>query len=203
MGERCEIEFLEIVMSNSENISLWKKKAEIDYIPLFMSLWLSLNAWMRDRFNVDKDREILNLLKSSDGQLKDRFSELIHQSNAESLRFKGNFSELCRALDNADIRYTKEQWKNKKVSFENCIIDWANGSPQFTSILKTKHQQSKIQIDDGLWVEDDNAHIFAAYIEILYQVRCALFHGDLPPKPENERVVKALYLTLSMVMEKV
>ena len=36
-------------MSSSKNISLWKKKAEIDYIPIFMSLWLSLNAWMRDR----------------------------------------------------------------------------------------------------------------------------------------------------------
>lgn len=190
-------------MSNSENISLWKKKAEIDYIPLFMSLWLSLNAWMRDRFNVTNDRDSLNLLKSSDSSLKDRFSELIHQGNAQSLRFKGNFAELCRALDSADIRYTKEKWKQEKVSFENCIIDWADGSPEFTSILKTERQRSKIKIDDGLWVEDDNARLFAAYIEILYQVRCALFHGNLPPKLENERVIRTLYLTLSMIMEKV
>ena len=190
-------------MSTAENISLWKKKAEIDYIPLFMSLWLSFNAWAKDRFRAVRDREFINLCKSGEHPLSSKFSGLMHADDASGNRFRGNLAELHRALENADIRYTNKQWNNKKVSFSNCIIDWANGSPEFVSILKSKHQQSKIRIDEGLWVENDNNRLFAAYIEILYQVRCALFHGNLPPISENERVIRGLYLTLLMIMEQV
>ena len=66
-------------MSSSENISLWKKKAKIDYIPIFMSLWLSLNAWMRDRIREKTDRKIVNYLKSNGLDLKDKFAEFMHQ----------------------------------------------------------------------------------------------------------------------------
>ncbi len=191
-------------MSSSENISLWKKKAEIDYIPLFMSLWLSLNAWMKDRFDATKDRELLDLLKSSESKLKDKFLKLITGSGAEANTFKGYFTECYRALENANLQYHKlpsslQKEKNQKICFSNCITNWDNGKPKLTSIMKTKKQHDKVQIDSDLWVNKDT--VYDAYIECLYQVRCLLFHGHLPPKQENERVVKAFYLTLFMIME--
>ena len=189
-------------MSASENISLWKKKSEIDYIALFMSLWLSLNAWMRDRIPENKNRERIELFKRGDNSLKDEFARLMHQDSAIAKTFRGYFSELYKALDAADIYYPRGLACNK-VSFECCAIDWKDGAPIFESILKKERQHNKIEIDTNIWVVDDNNLLFAAYIETLYQVRCALFHGDLPPKQENERVIKALYLTLSMVMAKV
>ena len=191
-------------MSSSENISLWKKKAEIDYIPLFISLWLSLNAWMKDRFNATRDRELLNLLKSSNDSLKSKFSSLIHGNNAQANSFKGHFAECYRALENANLQYHKlpsslEQEINQKISFSNCIIDWNDGQPSFSSIIKTARQQDKVKIDIDLWVDKDT--VYSAYIECLYQVRCLLFHGHLVPKQENERVIQAFYLTLLMIME--
>lgn len=210
MGERRKVIFLVgcVEMSNSENISLWKKKAEIDYIPLFMSLWLSLNAWMKDRYIETKDRKLLDLLKSSEGLLKDKFSSLIDGASATSNTFKGFFSECYRALEDANLQYDKlpqslENEINKKISFSNCITDWNNGNPSFTSIIRAKSQQGKIEIDTNLWITNDNNQTFAAYIECLYQVRCLLFHGKLTPKHENERVIRAFYLTLSMIMEQV
>ena len=202
-------------MSSSENISLWKKKAEIDYISIFMSLWLSLNAWMRDRIKGKTDREIINYLKSNGLDLKDEFAELMQQENAKSHKFKGNFAELYRALNNANILYTKGKVRGGKVSFENCVIDWNSGNQKLESIkaesweAKEDHEGAEnpeplsIKIDNGLWIDSNNDRVFAAYIEILYQVRCALFHGGLSPRPENERVIKQLYLTLSMIMENV
>lgn len=202
-------------MSSSENISLWKKKAGIDYIPIFMSLWLSLNAWMRDRIREKTDREIVNYLKSTGLDLKDKFAELMHQENAKSHKFKGDFAELYRALNNANILYTNGRVKGEKVSFESCVIDWNSGNQKLESIKAESWEAEKgqegagnpeplsIKIDNGLWIDSNNDRVFAAYIEILYQVRCALFHGGLSPKPENERVIKQLYLTLSMIMEDV
>ena len=62
--------------------------------------------------------------------------------------------------------------------------------------------QETIALDDDLKVENNPERLFAAYIEIVYQIRCALFHGDLAPTPkENKKVIQHLYLTLSMVME--
>ena len=189
-------------MSTSENISLWKKRAEIDYIPPFISLWLSLNAWMRDRYIENKDREMLELLKGGGGRntLLDRFAELLYAKDSNGSRFRGNLGELHQALVNANIYINRS---DKPISFANCIVDWNNGQPIFVSLEKTKNQKGKIKIADNLWFEDNTERLFAAYIEIVYQIRCTLFHGNLSPKPENERVIRPIYLTLSMIMENV
>ena len=139
----------------------------------------------------------------------------MHQENAKSHKFKGNFAELYRALNSANILYTNGRVKKKKVSFESCVIDWNRGNGKLESIkaesweAEQDHEGAEnpeplsIKIDKTLWIDSNNDRVFAAYIEILYQVRCALFHGGLSPEWENERVIKQLYLTLSMIMEDV
>ena len=193
-------------MSASEEKALWidwKKRAEIDYIPLFISLWLSLNAWMRDSYqNGFEDRKRLNLLKRGENPFSDRFAELIYAKDPNGSTFRGSFGELQRALLNANIPY-ENRWPGEIISFASCPISWNNGSPNLESVLKTKNQQAKIQIDADLWVENDTGRLFAAYIEIVYQIRCALFHGQLAPQSDNERVIRHIYITLSMIMEHV
>ena len=162
-------------MSTSENISLWKKKSEIDYMPLFISLWFSLNAWMRDRFDETRDRRRLELLKRGGHSLSDQFSELVRGNNARSNRFKGSFGELHRALLNANIPYEDRQII---VSFESCAIDWNNGQPIFESVIKGNTEQNKLEIDSGLWVDNNTERLFGAYMEVVYQIRSALFHTE-------------------------
>ena len=188
-------------MSTSENISLWKKKAEIDYMPLFISLWFSLNAWMKDRFEGENDRDRLKLLKHTNHPLSDKFTELIYSQDATGNSFRGNFAELHRALQHALIPYT--QLENGIISFTSCPITWSKKFPNLESVVKTKYQKGKIKIVEELWVENDTQRLFGAYMEIVYQIRCALFHGDIPPDRDHERVIKQLYLTLSMIMERV
>ncbi len=207
-------------MPNSDNIELWKEKAEIDYIPPFMALWLSLNAWMKKHFGPKTDRVKLEQLKGGGGSLHDKFSDLIRSEGFNGILFRGYFGELHRALVNAHIPYSYgRRSSDKTISFESCIIEWNNGRPQFDSILVEKehnhlsfetpsmfdeNDEEKIKLDDELWVENAPERLFVAYIEIVYQVRCALFHADLAPNSdENKRVIKQLYLTLSMIMENI
>lgn len=188
-------------MSAAENITLWKKRAEIDYMPLFISLWFSLNAWMKDHDIANsKDRDMLESLKRGGNRLSSRFADLIQATDSNGTRFKGNFGELHRALVNARIPYDHNQLQGQ-ISFDSCPVTWNSGSPRLESVLKTKYQKGKIKIDDNFWVEDDTDRVFAAYIEIVYQIRCALFHGNLAPQHDNERVIRHLYLTLAMIME--
>ena len=188
-------------MSMSQIISRWKEKAEIDYFPLFIALWFSLNAWMKDHRPGHGDRCRLNNLKKEHHSLFHKFNELIYSQDANGNSFRGSFAELHRALENAHVHYNK--LPNEIISFNSCPITWNGKLSKLESVIKTKHQKGKIKIVEGLWVEDDPQRLFAAYMEVVYQIRCALFHGDIPPDHDHERVIKQLYLTLSMIMEHV
>ncbi len=198
-------------MSLSENISFWKKRSEIDYITLFISLWVSLNMWMKSRWELGKDRKLINALKRLDNEgLKNQFIDLIRGNDSKSLTFKGHFGELHSALENANLEYDSratalQNAASKKVSFSNCIIDWNDGNFELDSVVKkaTDPLASRIEIASNFFVEGNNDRLFAAYIEILYQVRCLLFHGNLWATQENIRVIKHLYLTLSMIMVRI
>ena len=189
-------------MNQANRIYLqWKEKAQIDYIPLFISHWLSFNAWMQDNFKGTDDRPKLELLKQQLHPLYDRFNELILTHDIDGNRFRGNFGELHRALENARIPY--RNWSSEIISLDACPITWEGNASILESVLKRENQQDKIEIGENLWVDDNTQRLFAAYIEILYQIRCELFHGRLEPSRDHERVMRQLYLTLSMIMEHV
>ena len=195
-------------MSTSEIISLWKQKSEVDYIPLFISLWFSLNAWMKNRFEKESDRDNLELLKHSNHRLFNKFIGLIGDQDTNINSFRWNFGELQRSLENANIAYNNkwkdlDNWKGKIISFGSCPITWRGKHSELESVLKRERQWRKIKLGDNLWVENDTQRLFAAYMEIVYQIRCALFHGDIAPTPNHERVMKQLYLTLLMIMENI
>ena len=202
-----------------ENFSFWKEKSEIDYIPLFVFLWFALNVWMRDHFKKEiSDRKRLDMLKRSGGSLLGAFNRLILAQNANGERFRSEFGELHDALVGARIPYNEDRWPNRTIDFDCCIINWNNGQPKFESILMLEEidddsasnnypvpdEMNKIELNDDLCVENDPERLFSAYMEIVYQIRCSLIHGDLDTNIKdiaNIRVVRQLYSTLAMVME--
>ena len=190
-------------MSTSETVSAWNQRAEVDYFPLFFSRWLALDAWMAHNHPGQNDRGKLELLKRGGNPVSDRFNGLLGGtlSDANAASFKSNLAALHRALENANISASHQKYNNKFISFQDCIADWDNGQGDFISVLKTQRQRGKIRIDTDLWVSNDVALIFKAYIEIAYQIRSVLFHGRMAPSEDNERVIRYLYLTLSTVME--
>lgn len=194
-------------MSDSENIyQLWKQRAEIDYIPPFMALWLAFNARMRKIFPNRTDRYSLEELKQNDSVLLDRFAELIGSQSIDGTLFRGYLGELHQTLVKAQISYDR---RSQIISFDCCMIEWSNGQPTFASIVAEKVDgpfeigQSEINLGDDLWIASTPEQLFAVYIEIVYQIRCALFHGDFAPTTENREVIRHLYLTLSMIMENI
>ncbi len=65
-----------------ENFSFWKKKSEIDYIPLFVFLWFALNVWMKNHFEMEtpdktktSDRNRLDMLKRSGARYSVRLAD--------------------------------------------------------------------------------------------------------------------------------
>ena len=181
-------------MSDSENIALWKKKSEIDYISLFVPLWLSLDAWMRDRYIEDTDRKRLNLFKQGGHKIFEEFFTLLFGEDIRSRTFQGDLAELHRALISANITYSKD--REKFISF-SCALDVQEGGrTRYIDLLEKEEteEEDKITLAEGLFIVNDVSVVFLGFIEILYEIRCALFHGDLKPNEVNERVIKQLYL---------
>lgn len=211
-----KVNFLEKTIPQSEEDRIWKEwkeKSRVDYPPIFVALWFSFNAWIKKEYNsknkpIAKDRDYINSLKKDGSSpLISIFAELINPDNPDesSSKFRSDFAELIKSLINANIRYDKNP--EKMISFENCVIEWDTKlggaeSQKYVSVMKKERQQQKIKIGNELWIENDMQYVFAAYIEILYQIRCAFFHGTLSPIEKNERVIRHLYLTLSVLMEK-
>jgi len=190
-------------MSDSENIVLWKKKSEIDYISLFVPLWFSLDAWMRDRYTEDTDRNRLNLFKQGGHKIFEEFFSLLFGDDTRAKSFRGNLADLHKSLENAKIPYDKE--KSKFISF-TCVRDYQYGSKaQYINLLEKDEteEENKIELTEVIFIANDESIVFRGFIEILYQIRCVLFHGDLKPNTENERVIKQLYLILVEIMKKV
>ena len=197
-----------MAQSDTEKISVWKERAAIDYVPPFMNLWLCLNAWMNNESEAGAlERDKLNNLKEKPSPLLDRFQALLRAEDIQATLFRSYFAELHRALVIADIPY--HRYPGNIVRLDSCLIDQTTHPRNFESILvqpgeitaNAPFESGDIELDDDVYVEGDTERLFKAYIEIVYQVRCNLFHGDLVPDPENHRVIRLLYSMLWMIME--
>ena len=202
-----------MAQSDTEKIRVWKQRAAIDYVPPFMNLWLCLNAWMNNAFEeglVERDK--LNKLKEDPSPLLDQFQGFMRAEGINATLFRNYFAELHHALENTHIPY--HRYPGNIVRFDACLIDQTADPRTFESILVQPGEitanasfesgdieQEVIELDDDVRVEGNTERLFKAYIEIVYQVRCNLFHGDLVPDAENHRVIRLLYLMLFMIME--
>ena len=214
--ERSEIDYIPLFLFLWFALTVWMKKP-FDEEETSDKTKTSDEEETPDKTKTS-DRNRLDMLKRSGGALLGAFSRLIIAENVNGERFRAEFGELHDALEGARIRYDKDRWPNRTIDFDCCIIDWNNGDPEFESILVLKEiddestsnnnpapdEMNKIELNDDVSVENDPERLFAAYMEIVYQIRCTLVHVDLDTNIEdtaNKRVVRQLYLTLSMVME--
>lgn len=181
-------------MPISETISSWKGKSEIDYFSIFVPLWLAFDAWCKDKYGQATQRECLEMLKNDEinNRTYQKMKVLLLGTDSISGTFRDYLIQLNEALLAAPIYYEGDL--TKTLSFRVALIDRDNRI--YEDLFRSSGQHNKIEISAGVFITDEIIKIYKAYIEILYQVRCVLFHGGLEPNKENERIIKYLYLTL-------
>lgn len=189
-------------MSISETISSWKQKSEIDYFSLFVPLWLAFDAWCKDKYGHSTQRDCLEALKIDEinNRTYHRFKALLSGSDSLSTTFKNNLKQLNEALEASPIYYEEDTHK-PILSFKTALIDKVGSI--YEDLFRTSGQHNKIELTMSVFITDEIPKVYKGYIEILYQVRCYLFHGNLTPNKENERIVKHLYLTLKDLLNEI
>jgi hypothetical protein len=181
----------------------WRSKAEVDYFPQLVVLWLSTNAWYRSHYSeitTRKDRDFLNKLRddhSTRNKIFSRFDRLLSAADTKDRAELINAIEaLSFALNSAQLRWDELNASNV-ITFNNCLL---TPNPKTYGSVVVKKRASGITINDALKLTDNRSALFNGLLEIIYQVRCQLVHGQLEPNDENHEVVKQCYFLLHLLM---
>lgn len=199
-------------MSNKDD---WLRKAEIDYFSKFIPLWLAFNSWYRSHYPDladPKDRNFIDKVKDDDtprNSLFTAFKDLMHEETSKKgIKFRSDLEALRYSLNRVDLYYRKASNEDLpfKISFEYALIKYdnvnladANSYEDITLALNARGVP-KIKLSEMAFIHDHHK-IFAALIEIIYQVRCYLFHGDLKPNKEEHEIIRYCYEVLKTMMD--
>ena len=181
----------------------WRAKAEIDYFPQLVTLWLSTNSWYRSHYSEitgRRDREFLNKLRedhSTRNKMFTRFSRLLQSEGTKEHADLLNIIEgLFFALNRAELLWDETD-ASSVISFDHCLT---TPYPKEYGSLLVNMQSSGLRLNDNVKLSDDKSYIFNGLLEIVYQIRCHLVHGQLEPNKENHGVVKQCYFLLYAFM---
>jgi hypothetical protein len=197
-------------MANTDFKKEWFTKAEIDYFSPFVNLWLACNSWYKFHYDEKLDRDYINKIKSDlsgSNKLYAAFEKrYCSDADKDASQFLGLLQQLHYATVRAEIK--PERFMHV-IGFQYCLIDYslkAEKDSYKSIMLKTEDVLNKngqfkkgktgIKLSNEIVLSDNNKMVFAGLIEIIYQVRNALIHGDLNPNDDNHEVVKYCYLIL-------
>lgn len=181
----------------------WREKSEVDYFPQLVILWLSANSWYRSHYSEiasKRDRLFLDKLRddhSTRNKLFARFDKLLQAAGTKDhAELISTIEALSFALNRAALLWDEDD-AGSAITFENCLL--TQNPKTYGSLVVNKHAPG-LPISDKLKLTDDKSALFNGFLEIIYQVRCQLVHGQLKPNNETHEAVRQVYLLLRMFM---
>jgi hypothetical protein len=196
--------------NNKDYKKEWFDKAEIDYFSPFVNLWLACNSWYNFHYGEHTDRANIDKLKnqfSGSNKIYQKFKDVYSMGNSKDEK---TFLSLIELLHFSSVRAQIKPAKflaGKFLGFEHLLVDFSSKESAAgyrdalmrDALTKTGEFKSGLDgviLNNSLVMTNDHAVIFSGLIEMLYQIRCALVHGELSPSKENHEVVKYCYLVL-------
>ncbi len=193
----------------------WFAKARVDYFSPFVNLWLACNSWYNFHYTLNNDRAHVDKLKSDfspSNKLYKKFQKnFIQGDTKEVINFLSLIELLHYSLAQAEIQSSKFV-DGKRLGLQHLLLDFsqrADANAYLSVILENALKvdgQLKAGIDGvilnrQLVIDANSEKVFAGLVEIIYQMRCMLVHGELSPTHENHEVVKYCYLVLYELMK--
>lgn len=190
----------------------WFSKSEIDYFTSFITLWLSFNSWYNFHYSLNNDRDHINRIKSDNSRSNKVYGEFERVVNSTDPKKKKNLFVNLESLHYTLVRENISVHSLlSPLSFHSILLDF-NLKTDTTAyedivLINVRLVGGGIRvgvnaIDLGdIILDGDIPKVFGGLIEIIYQIRCLLVHGDLDPTDENKELVKYCYQILHMLME--
>ena len=134
---------------------------------------------------------------STRNKLYARFDKLLQAAGTKGhAELISTIEALFFALNRAALLWDEAD-PTSAITFENCLL--TPNPKTYGSLLVSKHAPG-IKISDTLKLTDDKSALFNGFLEIIYQVRCQLVHGQLEPNDDKHETVKQVYFLLRILM---
>ncbi len=113
-----------------ENKALWDSISDIDYLPLFVSAWLSFNAWYRNVYDEDeeelRDRDVIDKIKDEDNSIRNSIVPKFALTDQDG-GFRPSQEEESFFVDIASLHSNLERYslysgkgiKRRRITFSN------------------------------------------------------------------------------------
>lgn len=183
-------------MPNINSINSWYEVSKLEFFTPFMKIWLAFNSWYKQFLpSANSDRDAINEVKIT-GPIKTIFLSVILSDSEEGRELRSSISNLIM-----EIRVQGLIDKNgNEFRFYNSDIE-----PGFEKLNK---QTKTKKINEGLLIKltEDNAVtadlsvLFQELMDVIYQIRCDLIHGEFDCKDSRaQRLVKNSYIIMDII----
>lgn len=198
---------------NGDYYQQWRTKAQVDYFPSLVLMWLSTNSWYRSHYSEiesKRDRDFINALHNDNtgrNKLYRQLDSLLGNKSKHGIAFLSHLENLFFSLNTAGLKW-EDKVEAQEIGFGYCMRH--NNSPvEYFSIVEevkrpktnSDAEDARIRIDDRTVFVSSRKDVFSGLLEIIYKVRCLLVHGQLEPTKENHDVVRQCYFVLQMMMD--
>lgn len=174
--------------------------AEIEYITPFLKLWMSFNNWYKQDLGISTDREAINEYKESGGKVRYYFLQLLNSRSNEAEEFQNALFKLILNLNNYSFEESVFPESQLHLPYApNLIEENPDGRthPEHTFLISQTHRIYYIR-------EQDKEDFFKQTLEIIYQIRCCLVHGDFDIEDEYFiELINSSYKILYPVIKKI
>ncbi len=199
----------------------WFNKARIDYFSPFINLWLACNSWYDFHYSLQHDRDHINQLKSDFSRANKLYKAFENRYANDNSKDEKVFLSLLEALhfslNQAEIKPTKFH-NQKRLKFDSILIDFNQKDDvnAYEDIIERNALKANgdfranrsgiilnydnVNVNNSLVFSSETEKVFAGLVEIIYQTRCMLVHGNLAPSKENHEVIKYCYFILFELM---
>ena len=158
-----------------ENIREWYTQSLHEQFNPFIKLWISFNGWYKVKFpSANTDKKAIEACKHD--------AELFTY-------YQRSFSDrqFCDYLNRLGIELEEKPLENR------------------TRPRDKKLTLSKLEDENGeVSFLDNSSEAFMNYMDLIYRVRCNLFHCEKSPTSERDKlIVECAYKTLGIIMKQI
>ena len=140
----------------------------------FIKLWIAFNGWYKSKYPNKNDRKAIDLCKND----SDLFT--FYQRSFSDKQFCDYLDKLVFELDKKPLENLTRP-RDRKLSLNK--LEDENGNVSFL---------------------DNGSEAFNNYLDIIYQVRCNLFHCEKSPASMRDKlIVEYSYKTFCIIMKQI
>ena len=100
-------------MSYIGNEQQWRRLIEVDWIGQYAKAWVAFNAWYKNNFTLERDRQVIEAIKNGDGDICSKIENFLSGGGSVAKSFQSDMADLHRALSDTVIKSNK-----KRIFFE-------------------------------------------------------------------------------------